>query len=47
MQAMTTSMATFETALGRCGVRWTDVGIVGVLLPSSKLDRSPDSRFET
>ena len=39
MHPMTTSMATFETALGRCGVRWTDVGIVGVLLPSSKLDR--------
>jgi methylated-DNA-[protein]-cysteine S-methyltransferase len=39
MHAMTTSMATFETALGRCGVRWTDAGIVSVLLPSTKLDR--------
>ncbi len=31
-------MVTFDTALGRCGVRWTDVGIVGVLLPSPALD---------
>jgi len=27
------SMATFDTALGRCAVRWTDRGISGVLLP--------------
>ncbi len=26
-------MLTFETALGRCGVRWSEVGIVRVLLP--------------
>jgi len=29
----TTSTATFDTALGRCAVRWTDRGISGVLLP--------------
>jgi methylated-DNA-[protein]-cysteine S-methyltransferase len=32
---------TFETALGRCGVRWSDVGITSVLLPSSRLDAIP------
>jgi methylated-DNA-[protein]-cysteine S-methyltransferase len=32
---------TFETALGRCGVRWTDAGITSVLLPSSRLDSVP------
>jgi len=31
----TASIATFETELGRCAVRWTDVGISGVLLPSA------------
>jgi methylated-DNA-[protein]-cysteine S-methyltransferase len=35
---MTTSMVTFATALGRCAVRWTEAGIVGVRLPSMKLD---------
>jgi methylated-DNA-[protein]-cysteine S-methyltransferase len=35
MDAMTISMATFETELGRCGVRWSDAGITGVLLPGS------------
>jgi methylated-DNA-[protein]-cysteine S-methyltransferase len=29
----TTAMATFETELGRCAVRWNDAGITGVLLP--------------
>jgi methylated-DNA-[protein]-cysteine S-methyltransferase len=33
MDPLTTSMVTFETELGRCAVRWTDVGITGVLLP--------------
>jgi methylated-DNA-[protein]-cysteine S-methyltransferase len=32
------TMTTFETALGRCAVRWTEAGITGVLLPSSRLD---------
>ena len=31
----------FETALGRCAVRWTDAGITSVLLPSSRLDAMP------
>lgn len=33
MSLVTLNMATFETALGRCAVRWTNVGIAGVLLP--------------
>jgi methylated-DNA-[protein]-cysteine S-methyltransferase len=36
MNTMTVSIATFETELGRCGVRWSDVGITGVLLPGSR-----------
>ena len=36
MVAMTISMTTFETELGRCGVRWSDAGITGVLLPGSR-----------
>ena len=35
------STIAFETALGRCGVRWNDVGITGVLLPSHRLDDIP------
>ena len=31
----------FETALGRCGVRWNELGITGVLLPSHRLDDVP------
>jgi methylated-DNA-[protein]-cysteine S-methyltransferase len=33
---MTTNrpLLTFDTALGRCGIRWSDLGITGVLLPS-------------
>lgn len=30
-----TPLLTFDTALGRCGIRWSDVGITGVLLPST------------
>ena len=26
----------FETALGRCGVGWSDIGITGVLLPGAR-----------
>jgi methylated-DNA-[protein]-cysteine S-methyltransferase len=33
MDPLTTSMVTFDSELGRCAVRWTDVGISGVLLP--------------
>jgi methylated-DNA-[protein]-cysteine S-methyltransferase len=28
-------LLTFDTALGRCGIRWSDVGITSVLLPSA------------
>jgi methylated-DNA-[protein]-cysteine S-methyltransferase len=33
---MTTTrpLLTFDTALGPCGIRWSDLGITGVLLPS-------------
>jgi methylated-DNA-[protein]-cysteine S-methyltransferase len=31
----------FETELGRCGVRWSEVGITSVLLPSRRLDEIP------
>lgn len=31
----TNSTVTFETALGRCAIRWGDAGITGVLLPST------------
>jgi methylated-DNA-[protein]-cysteine S-methyltransferase len=30
------SMVTFDTELGRCGVRWTPAGISGVLLPTAR-----------
>ena len=40
----TATTMTFETALGRCGVRWTDAGITSVLLPSSRLDALPPAR---
>jgi methylated-DNA-[protein]-cysteine S-methyltransferase len=33
MNEHVTQLATFDTALGRCAVRWTDAGISGVLLP--------------
>jgi methylated-DNA-[protein]-cysteine S-methyltransferase len=29
------TMVTFDTALGRCAVRWSETGITGVLLPSA------------
>ncbi len=34
MDMSTSRMTTFETALGRCAVRWSDRGITRVLLPS-------------
>ena len=40
METMTTTI-TFETALGRCGVRWSETGITSVLLPSPRLDTLP------
>lgn len=37
MDTMTTAtMVTFDTALGRCAVRWTGAGIVRVLLPEDR-----------
>jgi methylated-DNA-[protein]-cysteine S-methyltransferase len=33
MRSMTTSAVTFDTALGRCAVRWSEAGISGVMLP--------------
>jgi len=33
MEPQTTSFVTFDTALGRCAIRWSDSGITGVLLP--------------
>jgi len=33
MNERVTHLVTFDTALGRCAVRWTDAGISGVLLP--------------
>jgi methylated-DNA-[protein]-cysteine S-methyltransferase len=41
MDTMTTSTIAFETSLGRCAVRWNDVGITGVMLPSHRLDTVP------
>jgi methylated-DNA-[protein]-cysteine S-methyltransferase len=35
---------TFDTALGRCAIRWSDVGITGVLLP--KAGGRPGPSFE-
>ena len=44
METMTepTTIA-FETALGRCGLRWNEFGITSVLLPSHRLDEVPVS----
>jgi methylated-DNA-[protein]-cysteine S-methyltransferase len=36
MDTMTTNQVSFETALGRCGVRWSGRGITSVLLPGSR-----------
>ncbi|HEX5827869.1 MAG TPA: methylated-DNA--[protein]-cysteine S-methyltransferase [Candidatus Limnocylindrales bacterium] len=34
MTTPATNQVAFDTALGRCAVRWSDAGITGVLLPS-------------
>lgn len=34
MDRVTPTMVSFQTALGRCAVRWTAAGIAGVLLPN-------------
>ena len=36
MDVKTIGTATFQTELGRCGVRWSLSGITGVLLPGSR-----------
>ncbi len=38
------STVTFDTALGRCAIRWSEVGITGVLLP--KAGGRPGPSFE-
>jgi methylated-DNA-[protein]-cysteine S-methyltransferase len=43
MATMTTGSVTFDTALGRCGVRWSDAGITRVSLPTR--DGLPGPRF--
>lgn len=37
----TQTTLTFETALGRCGVRWSSAGVSSVLLPSPTLEALP------
>jgi methylated-DNA-[protein]-cysteine S-methyltransferase len=41
MEPLTTSSVTFETALGRCAIRWSDAGITGVALPQRTPHRGP------
>jgi methylated-DNA-[protein]-cysteine S-methyltransferase len=41
MDMPTMRMTTFETALGRCAVRWSDSGITRVLLPSRRVLGGP------
>ncbi len=36
MDLMVTGAITFETALGRCAVGWTDAGTSGVMLPGAR-----------
>jgi methylated-DNA-[protein]-cysteine S-methyltransferase len=37
----TTNQVSFETALGRCGIRWTSAGVTSVLLPGSRSIAGP------
>jgi len=41
MEPFATSSVTFETALGRCAIRWTAVGIAGVALPQARPHPGP------
>jgi len=41
MEPLTTSSVTFETALGRCEIRWTAAGIAGVALPQARPHPGP------
>ena len=36
-------MLRFETVIGTCGVRWSDVGLTGVLLPRSRGLTAPEA----
>jgi methylated-DNA-[protein]-cysteine S-methyltransferase len=36
MDPKTARLVTFDAALGRCAIRWSDAGITGVLLPSGR-----------
>jgi methylated-DNA-[protein]-cysteine S-methyltransferase len=45
MSSMTDRIAAFDTALGTCAIRWTDVGIASVRLPSPRIAELP--RLET
>lgn len=36
------SSVTFETALGRCAIRWSDAGIAGVALPQARPHPGPE-----
>ena len=36
MNPMTPPIVSFDTALGRCAIRWSDAGITSVLLPSRR-----------
>lgn len=40
---MTTNrpLLNFDTELGRCGIRWSDIGITGVVLPGAATSRWP------
>jgi len=41
MESLTALSVTFETALGRCAIRWTAAGIVGVALPQPRPHPGP------
>ena len=41
MTTVTGSIVAFDTALGRCGVRWTQAGIASVRLPSPRTASLP------
>jgi methylated-DNA-[protein]-cysteine S-methyltransferase len=44
MDTTSTHQVTFDTALGRCAVRWTEAGIAGVLLPHRDGPTGPSRR---
>lgn len=42
METSSSAFLTFETALGRCAIRWSAIGITGVRLPDPAAPRRPD-----